>query len=109
MEQAPIVILHLAELEEVLGGEGAHVGVEVHLDVPHAGHDEDRHLRGRFPPFSPAARAHGGRDGAGFKGKNTQITEEPQRRMLLGAQATGSRGRGYSPASAAAAEPQPPF
>ena len=35
----------LAELEEVLGGEGAPVGVEIHLDVAHAGDDEHRHLR----------------------------------------------------------------
>jgi len=35
----------LAELEKVLGGEGALVGVEIHLDVAHAGHDEHRHLR----------------------------------------------------------------
>jgi len=35
----------LAELEIVLGGEGALVGVEIHLDVAHAGHDEHRHLR----------------------------------------------------------------
>jgi hypothetical protein len=34
----------LAELEEVLGGEGALVGVEIHLDVAHTGHDEHRHL-----------------------------------------------------------------
>ena len=34
----------LAELEEVLGGEGAPVGVEIHLDVAHAGDDEHRHL-----------------------------------------------------------------
>ena len=32
----------LAELEEVLGGEGAPVGVEIHLDVAHAGDDEPK-------------------------------------------------------------------
>lgn len=44
MEQTPIVVLHFAELEEVLGGERAPVGVEIHLDVAHAGDDEHRHL-----------------------------------------------------------------
>ena len=38
----------LAELEKVLGGEGALVGVEIHLDVAHAGHDEHRHLWNLF-------------------------------------------------------------
>lgn len=45
MEKTPIVILHSAELEEVLGGEGALCGVEIHRDVSHASNDEHRHIR----------------------------------------------------------------
>lgn len=74
MEQTPIVILHFAELEEVLGGEGAQVGVEIQLDVAHARDDQDRH-----PGPSPAAgegrrrvrrgRGRGGEEEAGVRGR----------------------------------------
>ena len=55
MEQTPIIILHFAELEEVLGGEGAQVGVEIQLDVAHARDHQDRHL-GPSPAASERRR-----------------------------------------------------
>lgn len=106
MEQTPIVILHFAELEKVLGGEGALVGVEIHLDVAHAGHDEHRHLRNLSASAlgcRTAGRWYFGGDEAengiarrpmllGFLQNNLQM-EEYRRRRVVAPSGGGNRRR----------------
>lgn len=53
VEEATVVVLDLAELEEVVGGEGALLCVQIHHDVAHARDDQNRHP-GRGPAVCAA-------------------------------------------------------